>query len=457
MEAEQEGISSHAYFVKDEDFAEINDMATIELKQDPKYINFVNWALDNGAKFPRLDYPVAFGKNGLVGIGAKEDIGPCDAMMMIPNKMLITEDKFRNSEIGFMLTKHRYLFKEHFDQEYLVLIVFIMWELCKGEQSFWHHYFECAGWADLPYKWTDEELKEMEDDLLEYEIKEYREEVEEEWTETKKVLDLYPEHFPPEKINKEMFEKAYNAVVSRCFGWCLPGTIMAPFADCINHYNADSQYEMLNTRLHYLTAEERQQVDKKEKGYYTKSKMQIDFSDVFADDNEEKRQQAKIKDKHYKADMYKRKSAYRVQTLAMSMEELNREEDKQVWDLDYMSTSDEEDNDTDESSDEEEESEEEAEEDTPNGGEGGSDNEAAKEDEEVKASPKVYDMRDPEVKEEATAEKPRKRRRKEIISYTYDPETNERTVVVKKKMERREPENLIDLLIMKKQSLYERE
>ena len=185
--------------------------------------------------------------------------------------------------------------------------------MCKGEDSFWYHYFETAGWADLPYLWSEEELKEMEDDLLEYEIKEYREEVEEEWSETKKVLELYPEHFPPEKISKEMFEKAYNAVVSRCFGWCLPGTIMAPVADCINHYNADSQYEMLNTKMHYLNAEERDALEKKYKQYYTKSKMQIDFSDVFAfTEQEELREERRIKEKHYKADMYKRKSSYRV-------------------------------------------------------------------------------------------------------------------------------------------------
>jgi hypothetical protein len=50
-----------------------------------------------------------------------------------------------------------------------------------------------------------------------------------------------------------------------------------------------------------------------------------------------------------------------------------------------------------------------------------------------------------------------KKRRKEIISYTYDPNTNEKTVIVKKKQERRAPENLVDLLIMRKKVLYERE
>ena len=59
-----------------------------------------------------------------------------------------------------------------------------MWEMCKGEDSFWSPYFECASWADLPYKWTEDELKDLEDELLQFEINEYKDEVEEEWTET---------------------------------------------------------------------------------------------------------------------------------------------------------------------------------------------------------------------------------------------------------------------------------
>ena len=54
----------------------------------------------------------------------------------------------------------------------------MIWEMCKGEESFWAPYFECASWAELPYLWNTEELAELEDELLSFEIKEYGEEIE---------------------------------------------------------------------------------------------------------------------------------------------------------------------------------------------------------------------------------------------------------------------------------------
>jgi hypothetical protein len=62
----------------------------------------------------------------------------------------------------------------------------------------------------------------------------------------------YDEYFPgicdPEKKNeiKEIFVKAFISTVTRCFGWGLPKTMCIPFADCINHHNVDSSYELVN-------------------------------------------------------------------------------------------------------------------------------------------------------------------------------------------------------------------
>ena len=42
-----------------------------------------------------------------------------------------------------------------------------------------------------------------------------------------------------------VFYKCFNLIVTRCFGWGLPKTSLIPFADCINHHNADSTYEFI--------------------------------------------------------------------------------------------------------------------------------------------------------------------------------------------------------------------
>ena len=55
---------------------------------------------------------------------------------------------------------------------------------------------------------------------------------------------------------------------------------MIPFADCINHHNVDSTYELLHTKYHrYHQAEDGHSL-KGPKSYYSQSKMEGDYSDL---------------------------------------------------------------------------------------------------------------------------------------------------------------------------------
>ncbi len=56
---------------------------------------------------------------------------------------------------------HDEIFKDHYDGEYLTLVAFIMYELNKGEGSFWHPYFEATNASDLISFWDLEELYEL--------------------------------------------------------------------------------------------------------------------------------------------------------------------------------------------------------------------------------------------------------------------------------------------------------
>jgi hypothetical protein len=62
-----------------------------------------------------------------------------------------------------MLERHPAIFKDHYDAEYLVLIIFLFYEMLKGEDSFWHPYFQIINVSDLPMLWTDEEIDELQD------------------------------------------------------------------------------------------------------------------------------------------------------------------------------------------------------------------------------------------------------------------------------------------------------
>jgi hypothetical protein len=55
--------------------------------------------------------------------------------------------------------------------------------------------------------------------------------------------------------------------------------MVIPFADCINHHNVDSTYELIHTKHHLAT--EKLDPDHGPDSYYSKSKMELDYSDLF--------------------------------------------------------------------------------------------------------------------------------------------------------------------------------
>ena len=64
----------------------------------------MKWLEDNGAIFPKIKYPAVFsspdGGINLNGVLASQDIKPRDVVCYIPNKVLISTESARNSEIG---------------------------------------------------------------------------------------------------------------------------------------------------------------------------------------------------------------------------------------------------------------------------------------------------------------------------------------------------------------------
>lgn len=106
--------------------------------------------------------------------------------------------------------------------------------------------------------WEEDEIEELQDQILKKDIIHYKSEFEDEWELIYKTLQNggYTEHFPgiddPEQksLLKKKFIHAFVSVVTRCFGWGLPKTSMIPFADCINHHNVDSTYELIHAQYH---------------------------------------------------------------------------------------------------------------------------------------------------------------------------------------------------------------
>ena len=90
--------------------------------------------------------------------------------------------------------------------------------------------------------------------MLKTTITQYKTDFDEEWEFVYKTLSdngyeqINPGITDPTKKSElyDSYVYAFNSVVTRCFGWGLPCTTMVPYADCINHANVDSSYEMIS-------------------------------------------------------------------------------------------------------------------------------------------------------------------------------------------------------------------
>lgn len=74
---------------------------------------------------------------------------------------MINKVTVKNSKLNTIVVKHPEIFKHHFDAEYLILIIYFWYEMLKGEESFWHPYFQIINISDLPMLWSDKEISEL--------------------------------------------------------------------------------------------------------------------------------------------------------------------------------------------------------------------------------------------------------------------------------------------------------
>ena len=141
--------------------------------------------------------------------------------------------------------------------------------------------------------WERSELKEFQDAVLISNIDNYRAEFEIEWQMFHKCMSKYKyDHIIPgvsdpdnERELREHYITAYLTVITRCFGWGLPCTTLIPFADCINHHNVDSSYDMIHADWRPMTLQQYQQAFEEEVTQVTGTEEPIlNFSQKLVDE-----------------------------------------------------------------------------------------------------------------------------------------------------------------------------
>ena len=149
---------------------QINWEVTKQLEQEKKYVKFNQWCKENGVVNSAVRYPVAFGEDGqLVGIAARREIGFNEAYLYVPMKVIICASKVLKSEIGPIIDKYINAFNNKSSTrqnqgqdksltanersitttQHLIIIFFVLHEMSKGEDSFWHPWFDVSEKPDV--------------------------------------------------------------------------------------------------------------------------------------------------------------------------------------------------------------------------------------------------------------------------------------------------------------------
>lgn len=103
-------------------------------EMEARYLRFNKWTIENGVIYNGIQWPAFFGENHqLRGVISTKEIKPYEAVLFVPNKILITTKLAQDHEIlGPIVKAYPKVFKTSPDAEYNLLIIFLIYERCKG-------------------------------------------------------------------------------------------------------------------------------------------------------------------------------------------------------------------------------------------------------------------------------------------------------------------------------------
>jgi hypothetical protein len=159
--------------------------------------------------------------------------------VFVPYSICINVYKAKNSEIRNLFKKK--FFTKHSRANDHVLWVYVLYERLKGENSFWYPYFSTITGYNNLIDWTDEDLNELQDKLLVHDNNKWKERIERIWNSIKKIIEDYPEYFPPCEDLRGCFDWAWRVCCTRGYAW--EGGMLIPMADNMNHGEVYTSYE----------------------------------------------------------------------------------------------------------------------------------------------------------------------------------------------------------------------
>ena len=210
---------------------------------------YVNYLIENGTVLNKVAFSQFRLKNGLpyCGLVATDKILSDEIVVRIPRPLIFTTRKAYFSELKAIFLDNKTFFSPYYTSSWEdhMLLVYLIHEYSKGQQSEWYHLI-----ANLPQDidyvvfWTEEELSMLEDKSLYRLAKQHRKEYDQEEAFVLELAGKYPEILDAKAFTKDRIRWGYTHLVTRCFGKYLEYTTMVPFAEFFNHECVDVYYDM---------------------------------------------------------------------------------------------------------------------------------------------------------------------------------------------------------------------
>ena len=207
---------------------------------DAKLVLFCAWLQENGATYPKIEWPSTDTVGGCRGAKAKSRIDTNEVMMEIPAALMMSPmHAFADPVLGPVFSGAQDLLRGD-----MLLTVYIMSELLKGSSSFYAPYLNILPESGSIIQWTDAQLNQLEDPNLLYRTRTRGKMLKNTYERTfNSLYSRFPDAFPTEQYTHELFLFAWFCVQARAFGRRLPWTALVPFADCLNHANVQTKYD----------------------------------------------------------------------------------------------------------------------------------------------------------------------------------------------------------------------
>ena len=258
-----------------------NEAATLEKVKEPYYQQLTEWATKSGVIINGAEWPAFFGSHGqLRGVRASRDINPYEAIIAVPQNLLLMSIKAKyDKEFQPLFSKHPLFFEaEHHESfaEYHKLLFFMIRERQKEGETVLKPTLNIINEQDV-YGWANPEvIQGIKDPMVRQELDYYFQLMERTWTAAEPIF-AEGQHLFSKPVTKPEFRWAHFYLNSRCFGNGMPSLVYTPIIDLINNAEEDNRLHsfVVHRGLEKLPKNECEAVK------YTKQSAHIDLSTVF--------------------------------------------------------------------------------------------------------------------------------------------------------------------------------